>query len=88
MMHQFVFLLWTMMAQLFSPRHDAEIRLLKAQIRILQFFSKEIFTPMGKMTGCVLVFIHLGSRRVYCSAPTWPTGFGCDPLLQAQQLPT
>ncbi|MEO5349434.1 MAG: integrase core domain-containing protein [Magnetococcus sp. YQC-3] len=210
MMQQFVFLLWTMMAQLFSPRHDAEIRLLKAQIRILQsrlptkriilspeeraelvrlgaecahnvadlmeivklatykrwikqadkgepakalgrprltqelrdaairmakentlwgyrriagelkklslhagattikrilleagihptpekekkkpplpwmtfikahvesvvacdFFSKEIFTPMGKMTAYVLVFIHLGSRRVYCSAPT------------------
>ncbi|MEO5368871.1 MAG: hypothetical protein H7833_02200 [Magnetococcus sp. DMHC-1] len=28
------------------------------------FFSKDIFTPLGKRTAYVLVFIHLGSRRV------------------------
>uniref|UniRef100_UPI001D0E4D38 hypothetical protein n=1 Tax=Candidatus Magnetaquicoccus inordinatus TaxID=2496818 RepID=UPI001D0E4D38 len=36
MANSFVFLLWAMIAHFFNPRHNAEIRLLKAQIRILQ----------------------------------------------------
>ncbi|MBF0422816.1 MAG: transposase [Magnetococcales bacterium] len=35
------------------------------------FFTKDIFTPMGKLTAYALVFIHLGSRRVFCSAPIY-----------------
>ena len=34
------------------------------------FFSKRIYTLRGVPTAYVLVFIHLGSRKVYCSAPT------------------
>jgi putative transposase len=35
------------------------------------FFSKTVFTLRGPRTAYVLVFIHLGSRRVFCSAPTF-----------------
>ena len=35
------------------------------------FFTKDIYTPTGKMTAHVLFFIHLKSRRVYCSTPTY-----------------
>ena len=35
------------------------------------FFSKDIFTPMGKKTAYVLVFIHLDSRRIFSSASTY-----------------
>ena len=35
------------------------------------FFCKDIFTPLGKRTAYVLVFIHLGSRRVHISTPTY-----------------
>ena len=35
------------------------------------FFTKDILTPLGKRTAYVLVFIHLGSRRVHLSAPTY-----------------
>ncbi|MBF0615065.1 MAG: transposase [Magnetococcales bacterium] len=35
------------------------------------FFTKDVFTPFGKMTAYVLVFIHLGSRRVFCSTSTY-----------------
>ena len=35
------------------------------------FFTKTVLTPRGPLTAYVLIFIHLGSRRVYCSAPTY-----------------
>ncbi|MBF0185560.1 MAG: transposase [Magnetococcales bacterium] len=35
------------------------------------FFTKDLITPMGRKTAYVLFFIHLSSRRVYCSAPTY-----------------
>jgi putative transposase len=35
------------------------------------FFSKTVFTLRGPRTAYVLMFIHLGSRRVLCSAPTY-----------------
>jgi len=35
------------------------------------FFSKTVFTLRGPRTAYVLVFIHLGSRRVFCSTPTY-----------------
>lgn len=35
------------------------------------FFIKTIFTARGPRTAYVLIFIHLGSRRVFCSAPTY-----------------
>ncbi len=35
------------------------------------FFSKAVFTLRGPRTAYVLIFIHLGSRRVFCSAPTY-----------------
>ncbi|WP_227657720.1 integrase core domain-containing protein, partial [Candidatus Magnetaquicoccus inordinatus] len=35
------------------------------------FFTKDVFTPMGKMTAYSLVFIHLRSRQVFCSPPTY-----------------
>ncbi len=35
------------------------------------FFSKTVFTLRGPRTAYVLIFIHLGSRRVFCSAPTY-----------------
>jgi len=35
------------------------------------FFSKTVFTLRGPRTAYVLMFIHLGSRRVFCSAPTY-----------------
>jgi putative transposase len=35
------------------------------------FFSKTVVTLRGPRTAYVLIFIHLGSRRVYCSAPTY-----------------
>ena len=35
------------------------------------FFSKTVFTLRGPKTAYVLMFIHLGSRRVFCSAPTY-----------------
>ena len=39
------------------------------------FFTKKVHTLRGTMTAYVLVFIHLGSRKVYCSAPTYsPNG--------------
>jgi len=39
------------------------------------FFTKRIYTLRGVLTAYVLVFIHLGSRKVYCSPATFnPTG--------------
>ncbi|MDD9904579.1 MAG: integrase core domain-containing protein [Rhodospirillaceae bacterium] len=35
------------------------------------FFTKDVFTARGQMTAYVLIFIHLGSRKVFCSAPTY-----------------
>ena len=35
------------------------------------FFTKDVYTPTGKITAYILVFIHLGSRRIYCSPPTY-----------------
>ncbi|WP_171006908.1 integrase core domain-containing protein [Shimia litoralis] len=35
------------------------------------FFTKTVFTLRGPRTAYVLMFIHLGSRRVYCSAPSY-----------------
>ena len=35
------------------------------------FFTKNVLTARGPLTAYVLIFIHLGSRRVYCSAPTY-----------------
>ncbi len=35
------------------------------------FFSKKVHTLRGTLTAYVLVFIHLGSRRVYCSPATY-----------------
>jgi len=35
------------------------------------FFSKTVFTLRGPRTAYVLIFIHLGSRRVFCTAPTY-----------------
>jgi len=35
------------------------------------FFSKRIYTLRGALTAYVLVFIHLGTRKVYCSPPTF-----------------
>jgi putative transposase len=34
------------------------------------FFTKRIYTARGILTAYVLVFIHFGSRRVYCSPST------------------
>jgi putative transposase len=39
------------------------------------FFTKPILTWKGRVYATVLVFIHLGSRRVFMSSPTFsPTG--------------
>lgn len=39
------------------------------------FFTKRIYTLRGVLTAYVLVFIHIGSRKVYCSSATFnPTG--------------
>ncbi len=35
------------------------------------FFIKTVLTARRPLTAYVLIFIHLGSRRVYCSAPTY-----------------
>jgi putative transposase len=35
------------------------------------FFTKDIYTPLGKYTAYVLIFIHLGSRKVYASPATY-----------------
>lgn len=35
------------------------------------FFTKTVFTLRGPRTAYVLMFIHLGSRRVFCCAPTY-----------------
>jgi hypothetical protein len=35
------------------------------------FFTKTVLTARGPRTAYVLMVIHLGSRRVYCSAPTY-----------------
>jgi putative transposase len=35
------------------------------------FFTKPIHTPTGKHFAYSLIFIHLGSRRVYCSSSTY-----------------
>lgn len=35
------------------------------------FLSKTVLTLRGPRTAYVLMFIHLGSRRVFCSAPTY-----------------
>ena len=35
------------------------------------FFNKTIWTLRGPMVAFVLMFIHLGSRRVYLSSPTY-----------------
>ena len=34
------------------------------------FFTKRIYTLRGVFTAYALVFIHLGSRKVFCSPPT------------------
>ena len=39
------------------------------------FFTKRVYTLRGVFTAYMLVFIHLGTRKVYCSAPTYhPNG--------------
>ncbi len=35
------------------------------------FFSKPVYTLRGKFHACVLVFIHLGSRKTFASPPTF-----------------
>ena len=35
------------------------------------FFGKTIWAPLGRKTAYVLVFIHLGSRKVFMSASTY-----------------
>lgn len=35
------------------------------------FFTKRIYTLRGVLTAYMLVFIHFGARKVYCSAPTF-----------------
>ncbi len=35
------------------------------------FFTKRVYTLRGVFTAYVLVFIHLGTRKVYCSAATY-----------------
>ena len=34
------------------------------------FFTKPVYTLRGKFHACVLVFIHLASRKAFCSPPT------------------
>jgi putative transposase len=39
------------------------------------FLTKDIYTPFGRYTAYVLIFIHLGSRKVYASPATYaPNG--------------
>jgi putative transposase len=38
---------------------------------VSDFFTKTVLTACGPLTAYVLIFIHIGSRRVYCSAPTY-----------------
>lgn len=38
------------------------------------FFTKRIYTLRGVLTAYMLVFIHLGTRKVYCTAPTFSPG--------------
>ncbi|MHB1157644.1 MAG: integrase core domain-containing protein [Phycisphaerales bacterium] len=39
------------------------------------FFCKNVWTPLGKRVAYVLVFIHIGSRKVFLSPATYhPTG--------------
>ena len=35
------------------------------------FFTKPVYTLRGKLHAYVLVFIHLGSRKTFCSPPTF-----------------
>ena len=35
------------------------------------FFTKRIYTLRGVFTAYMVVFIHFGTRKVYCSAPTF-----------------
>jgi len=35
------------------------------------FFTKKVHTMRGTFTACCLVFIHLGSRRAWCSSATY-----------------
>ena len=35
------------------------------------FFTKRVYTLRGVFTAYMLVFIHLGTRKVYCSPPTY-----------------
>ena len=35
------------------------------------FFTKRVYTLRGVLTAHVLIFIHLGSRKVYCSPATY-----------------
>jgi putative transposase len=35
------------------------------------FFTKPVYTLRGKFHACVLVFIHLASRKAFCSPPTY-----------------
>ena len=37
----------------------------------IDFFTKPVYTLMGKIDAYVLVFIHLGSRRVFMSPATF-----------------
>ena len=35
------------------------------------FFTKRVYTLRGVFTAYMLVFIHIGTRKVYCSPPTY-----------------
>nr|CRH05948.1 putative integrase core domain containing protein [Candidatus Magnetococcus massalia] len=55
------------------------------------FFTKDVYTLLGKKTAYMLVFIHLKSRQVYCSTSTyspdnaWVTQQGRNALLWCDQ---
>ena len=35
------------------------------------FFTKEVWTPLGKRMAYALVFLHVGTRKVFVSSPTF-----------------
>ena len=43
----------------------------KESLAACDFFTKPVYTLRGKFDAYVLVFLHLGSRRVYMSQPTF-----------------
>ena len=50
------------------------ITLIRAHLETMiacEFFTKTVLTLRGPRTAYVLIFIHLGSRHVYCSALTY-----------------